>query len=332
MRDENQPVLRRQRAATQILNRKGKRDWVPDAIPAGEKPLRPWDGFEIEEDLATTTNGRTDGSRPASNSQPPTPGNGSAAEGPVAATGAAGEIPGDATDPASRDAKAGDGSTGDASPNAEPAKQPTDLANSAPEATSQKPEADPPPAAPPAAPPPMPPKPRKRETVLTDQFLAATFLHKHEPREAFERLLRNQLRAYAPATPQEEILTLRITQKSWILRRLDTFDRVIADSAVTKVREQHPNAAPAACIAMTFLTRNDTEETRFHDRIAKLRREHEAMHDRLESKLHTLQERRIAREDRHRGGPALHGHPQGGLSGSKVVEMTPGAEWQAVSG
>jgi hypothetical protein len=50
MRDENQPVLRRQRAATQILNRKGKRDWVPEGIPAGAQPLRPWGGFvEVDE-------------------------------------------------------------------------------------------------------------------------------------------------------------------------------------------------------------------------------------------------------------------------------------------
>jgi septal ring factor EnvC (AmiA/AmiB activator) len=105
--------------------------------------------------------------------------------------------------------------------------------------------------------------------------------------------------AYAPATPQEELLTFRITQKSWILRRLDTFERVIADSAVTKVREQHPNAAPAACIAMTFLTRNDTEETSFYNRIAQQRKDHEATLDRLESKLQTLQHRREARADRH---------------------------------
>jgi hypothetical protein len=127
----------------------------------------------------------------------------------------------------------------------------------------------------------------------------ATFLHKHEPREAFERLLKHQLRAYAPATPQEELLTFRITQKSWILRRLDTLDRVIADSAVTKVRDKHPNAAPAACIAMTYLTRGDTEETRFHERIAAQRKNHEAALDRLEAKLQTLQQRREAREDRH---------------------------------
>jgi hypothetical protein len=157
------------------------------------------------------------------------------------------------------------------------------------------------------APPPPPPKPR--ETLLTDAFLAATFLHKHEPREGFERLLKHQLRAYAPATPQEEILTFRITQKSWVLRRLDTLERVIADSAVTKVRENHPNAAPAACIAMTFLTRNDTEETSFYTRIANQRRDHEAALDRLESKLQTLQQRREARQDRRESHEDRHRKP-----------------------
>jgi hypothetical protein len=142
------------------------------------------------------------------------------------------------------------------------------------------------------------PKTRKPETILADAYLNATFLHKHEPREAFERLLKHQLRAYGPATPQEELLTFRITQKSWILRRLDTLDRVIADSAVTKVRDKHPNAAPAACIAMTYLTRGDTEETRFHERIAQQRKDHEAALDRLEAKLQTLQHRREARQDR----------------------------------
>jgi hypothetical protein len=142
--------------------------------------------------------------------------------------------------------------------------------------------------------------------MLVDAYLAATFLHKHEPREAFERLLKHQLRAYAPATPQEELLTFRITQKSWILRRLDTLDRVIADSAVTKIRDKHPNAAPAACIAMTYLTRGDTEETRFHERIANQRKDHEAALDRLEAKLQALQHRREAREDRRQAREDRH--------------------------
>jgi hypothetical protein len=343
MRDENQPVLRRQRAATQILNRKGKRDWVPEGIPAGEEPLRPWGGFVVDDERAEGAGAET-----GSGARDPGSGGKSAACGDTSVPVGTAPVDGDcvspvpasdATDASPADAPSG-GVSCDASPEAAPGDVRSDVPNSCPDPGSRTPDPDPAaarrdpdPAATSsdAAPPPLPPKPRKRETVLTDQFLAATFLHKHEPREAFERLLRNQLRAYAPATPQEELLAFRITQKSWVLRRLDTFDRVIADSAVTKVRDKHPNAAPAACIAMTYLTRGDTEETRFHERIAKLRREHEAMHDRLESKLHTLQERRIAREDRHRGGPALNVHAHGGLSSSKVVEMTPGAEWQAVS-
>jgi hypothetical protein len=170
-----------------------------------------------------------------------------------------------------------------------PGEQRSDLANKTPEAGSRKPEA-----------------------VLSQQWLSATFLHKHEPRAAFETLLKHHMGAYAPATPQEELLTFRITQKSWILRRLDTLDRVIADSAVTKIRDKHPNAAPAACIAMTYLTRGDTEETRFHERIAAQRKDHEAALDRLEAKLQTLQarresreHRREAREEQQRGGPRL---------------------------
>jgi hypothetical protein len=156
--------------------------------------------------------------------------------------------------------------------------------------------------------------------MLADAYLNATFLHKHEPRETFERLLKHRFRAYAPATPQEELLTFRITQKSWILRRLDTLDRVIADSAVTKVQAQYrgqrsdpansspgPGSrtpdpafvpAPAACIAMTYLTRGDTEETRFFERIAQQRKDQEAALDRLEAKLQTLQHHREARQDR----------------------------------
>jgi hypothetical protein len=49
---------------------------------------------------------------------------------------------------------------------------------------------------------------------------------------------------------------------------------------------------------MTFLTRNDTEETSFYNRIAQQRKDHEAALDRLEAKLQTLQQRREARESR----------------------------------
>jgi hypothetical protein len=178
-----------------------------------------------------------------------------------------------------------------------PSQQRSDLSNSSPDPGNRTPEPGSPKATP-VTPPAPPQKPRKPETMLADAYLSATFLHKHEPRAAFETLLKHHMGAYAPATPQEELLTFRITQKSWILRRLDTFDRVISDSAVTKIRENHPNAAPAACIAMTFLTRNDTEETSFYARIAQQRKDQEAALDRLEAKLQTLQTRREERQDR----------------------------------
>jgi hypothetical protein len=54
---------------------------------------------------------------------------------------------------------------------------------------------------------------------------------------------------------------------------------------------------------MTYLERKDTETTRFYDRIAQQRKDHEAALDRLESKLQTLQARRQAREDRYRKPP-----------------------------
>ncbi|MCC7342481.1 MAG: hypothetical protein IT170_15475, partial [Bryobacterales bacterium] len=83
----------------------------------------------------------------------------------------------------------------------------------------------------------------KPEIHLSQTWLGAHFLHGHESPKAFERLLSNHIHAYAPATPAEELLVFRITQKAWLLRRVETWERVIADSRVTKVREQHPNAA-----------------------------------------------------------------------------------------
>jgi hypothetical protein len=57
---------------------------------------------------------------------------------------------------------------------------------------------------------------------------------------------------------------------------------------------------------MTFLTRNDTEETSFYARIANQRKDHEAALDRLETKLQTLQTRREARQDRHHAREDRH--------------------------
>jgi hypothetical protein len=134
--------------------------------------------------------------------------------------------------------------------------------------------------------------------TLADAFLSPTFLYQHESRAAFLHLLEQHLRAYAPANPHEELLTFRITQKAWLLRRLDKLDRILADSAVTRVQAQHPNAAPAACIATLLLTTKETAETQFALRTAAQRQQHEAALYRLESQLETLQRRRQDRQAR----------------------------------
>ena len=71
---------------------------------------------------------------------------------------------------------------------------------------------------------------------------------------------------------QPGLLVFRITQKSWLLRRVETWERVIADSRVAKIREKHPNAAAPACIAMSLLEVKESNQTRFYERTAKLRK------------------------------------------------------------
>lgn len=138
--------------------------------------------------------------------------------------------------------------------------------------------------------------PRKPETALSQAWLGAHFLHRHESEPAFERLLASHIRAYAPATAPEELLVFRIAQKSWLLRRVEAWERVIADSQVAKIREEHPSAAAPACIALSLLEASESSHIRFYERAAKLRKEHEDALGRLESKLFTMQQAREAHE------------------------------------
>ncbi|MCL4783716.1 MAG: hypothetical protein KJZ70_11840, partial [Bryobacterales bacterium] len=143
---------------------------------------------------------------------------------------------------------------------------------------------------------PSEPTPSGASSAFSHPSLNPYFLHRHESPAAFEALLASHIRTYAPATPAEELLVFRITQKAWLLRRLETWERVIADSHVTRVRERHPNTPAPACIALSLLEAKETASTRFHHRTARLRQEHEAALDRLESKLFRHQQRREARE------------------------------------
>ncbi|MCC6265510.1 MAG: hypothetical protein IT169_18200 [Bryobacterales bacterium] len=124
-------------------------------------------------------------------------------------------------------------------------------------------------------------------TTLSQTWLSAHFLYGHESPKAFETLLANHIYAHAPATPAEELLVFRITQKAWLLRRLETWERVIADSRVAQIRQQHANAAAPACLALSLLEAKETSQTRFYERTAKLRQQHEAALDRLTAKLET---------------------------------------------
>lgn len=133
---------------------------------------------------------------------------------------------------------------------------------------------------------------------LCQTWLHPAFLHKHESPKAFERLLENHLNAYQPATPMEERLVFRLAQKACRIHRVETWERVIADSAVAKVRQQYPNAAAPAAIALGLHEAGETPSTRFHERAAKQRQEHESAQDRLESKLLALQQRREAAKPR----------------------------------
>jgi hypothetical protein len=116
-------------------------------------------------------------------------------------------------------------------------------------------------------------EPPTQQAALSQQWLSAHFLHQHESKPAFEKLLTNHIHAHQPATAPEELLVFRITQKSWLLRRIETWERVIADSRVAKIREKHPNAAAPACIAMSLLEVKESNQTRFYERTAKLRKQ-----------------------------------------------------------
>ncbi|MCZ2154240.1 MAG: hypothetical protein LC114_10155, partial [Bryobacterales bacterium] len=118
------------------------------------------------------------------------------------------------------------------------------------------------------------------------------FLHKHESPQVFEKLLARYFAAYNPATPAEEHTVLRIAKQAWRLRRNEALERVIADSTVTQIRAQHPEAAAPAALAVSFLEARPTAYTRFYERIVKQRRHIEAAQARLEASLLTLQRQR----------------------------------------
>ncbi|MDZ7639824.1 MAG: hypothetical protein U5J83_16505 [Bryobacterales bacterium] len=272
-RDEALPATLRYRAAKTILTRKGKTDWLPDPLPADAEPLIPYD--EQPETLPNQATAQRASSEHIPPAQPPqaqhqNPDN---PDKPDTALHATNAITNQPDNPATTTPQLPLAFFNN--PDRHPLHQSEPPAASIQPAPSDSPQ----PALPPS---------------LSETWLSNTFLHKHESPQAFERLLDHHLRAYQPATPPEELLVFRIAQKAWLLRRVETWERVIADSSVAKVRAKNPNAAAPACIALALFERKQTAPIRFYDRTAKLRKEHEEAHERLESKLHTIQHRRKA--------------------------------------
>ncbi|MCC6265864.1 MAG: hypothetical protein IT169_20005 [Bryobacterales bacterium] len=322
-RDESLPAALRYRASKSLLSRKGKADWLPEPIPADAAPLAPFEDVEDEQPEASP--------HAESAPAPPQSHNESSGQaipnpkpaGPIIVNATASavneRIPSDSLIPAygsnpenpdktPHPQFAANSLEHQQDPPMPPASgRPAEFFNN-PEIPHPAPpaeiHADSHPAvhenerlsaanaaAPAASTAPSDPSPA---TTLSQTWLSAHFLHGHESPKAFEALLNNHIHAYAPATPAEELLIFRITQKAWLLRRLETWERVIADSRVADVRQKHPNAAAPACIALSLLEAKETSQTRFYERTAKLRQEHEAALDRLTSKLEIQQLRRQA--------------------------------------
>src|SRR5690606_18156812 len=99
-----------------------------------------------------------------------------------------------------------------------------------------------------------------------------------------------------PATTAEELTVFRITQKHWILRRIETWERAVADASVSQVQTRHPAATPAGALALQFLQHNDTQQSLFFHRMSRLRIEHETALDRHPSHLEIKHHRRKQRD------------------------------------
>ena len=133
-------------------------------------------------------------------------------------------------------------------------------------------------------------------TSLDTAFLSHYGVHQHESRHHFHRLFQQMVAGYQPATTAEELTVFRITQKHWILRRIETWERAVADASVSQVQTRHPAATPAGALALQFLQHNDTQQSLFFHRMSRLRIEHEKTLDRLTSHLEIKQHRRKQRD------------------------------------
>ena len=129
-------------------------------------------------------------------------------------------------------------------------------------------------------------------------FLNHYAVHRHERAEDFARLHAEMLKAYEPVTPREELAVLRITQKHWALRRVETFEMAISESIGVGLRQLYPEMNGHAAIALKFLSEEPTAEARFFERMCDYRNHHERSLERLDSFYERIHHNRLGREQK----------------------------------
>ena len=143
-----------------------------------------------------------------------------------------------------------------------------------------------------------------RALCLDTAFLARYTVLRHEKAEDFAHLLNEMTAIYEPQSKPEELQVLRISQAHWNLRRIETMEAAVLDSAVDEVRTDYPAAHPIAAIATRFLGEDPSTQAWFCDRMRAFRKVHDDYLERQENRLFKLKEGgevSALREAKHKG-------------------------------
>lgn len=130
--------------------------------------------------------------------------------------------------------------------------------------------------------------------ALHPHFFAKYTILRQEKSKDFDRLLKALQESYEPATPVEDLAVLRLAQVFWRIRRVDTMEAAVYESHVEQVRDQLPNAHPAAVLAAEYLSPETPALERFRSRIQKQREDLEKQAGRISKQLSDLKKQRLA--------------------------------------
>lgn len=131
---------------------------------------------------------------------------------------------------------------------------------------------------------------------LDFRFFTRYSILRHESPADFHRLMLELHASYEPVSPAEELAVVQLTQIYWLLRRADTMEAAVYDSAIKQVRETAGDAHPAAALASTMLGFEESETELFRRRIRTQRRDLEEQAERCTNRILRLKTYREARE------------------------------------